>query len=124
MKITSFNPLILTRDADAAIALFEALGFEQQHSITIDESGKDIKNVRMKDANGFCVDIAKSPDVPQDITMIRINVDDFDEAYKWLQSKGFTNPVSSDHVVETRTNRTACMISPSGFAFSICQHIK
>ena len=31
MKITSFNPLIVTKDAEAAIALFEALGFERPH---------------------------------------------------------------------------------------------
>ena len=32
MKITSFNPLIASRDPEAVIALFEALGFERQHT--------------------------------------------------------------------------------------------
>lgn len=31
MKITSFNPLIVTKDAEVTIALFEALGFERPH---------------------------------------------------------------------------------------------
>lgn len=48
MKITSFNPLILTKDADSKIRLFEEMGFEKRHSITIDESGTDITTVRMK----------------------------------------------------------------------------
>ena len=32
MKITAFNPLILTKDAEATIALYEALGFERRHT--------------------------------------------------------------------------------------------
>ena len=32
MKITSFNPLIVTKDAESAIALFEELGFERRHT--------------------------------------------------------------------------------------------
>ena len=31
MKITSFNPLIVSKDAAPTIALFEALGFEVHH---------------------------------------------------------------------------------------------
>ena len=32
MTITSFNPLIVTQDAEAVIALFEAMGFERRHT--------------------------------------------------------------------------------------------
>ena len=42
MKITTFNPLILTKDSESVIKLFEALGFEKRHTITINEDGKDI----------------------------------------------------------------------------------
>ena len=69
MNITSFNPLIVTGNAQAAIALFEAMGFERRHGITVTSNGKDIS-------------------------------------------------------VDTRTNRSAMMIAPSGFAFDLCQHIK
>ena len=31
MKITSFNPLIVTKDAESAAKLFEELGFERRH---------------------------------------------------------------------------------------------
>ena len=31
MTITSFNPVILTKKPEEAIALFEALGFERSH---------------------------------------------------------------------------------------------
>jgi predicted lactoylglutathione lyase len=123
MKITGFNPLILTKDAAAARALFEALGFEKRHEITINSNGKDITTVRMKNEGGFYVDISQVDGLPQDMTLIRMNVDDFAEAYEFFKSKGFTNP-SGDKTVDTRTNKSAMMRSPSGFAFDLCQHIK
>ena len=49
MKFTSFNPLIVTKDAEAAIKLFESLGFERRHNHT-GIAGKEITNVTMKDA--------------------------------------------------------------------------
>ena len=124
MKITSFNPLIVTKDAEPVIKLFEEMGFEKRHAITVESSGKDIDSVRMKDANGFHVDIAKATTIPQDLTLIRMNVDNFDEAYEMLKAKGFRNPKGDDHTVDTETNKSAMMISPSGFAFDLCQHIK
>ncbi len=42
MKITSFNPLIITKDAASVIELFEALGFEKRHTKT-GIHGKDIR---------------------------------------------------------------------------------
>ena len=42
----------------------------------------------MKDVNGFHVDVAQA-DVPRDMTIIRMNVDNFDEAYEYLTAKGF-----------------------------------
>jgi len=123
MKITTFNPLIVTKDAEAAIKTFEALGFERRHTITVNSGTSDITSVRMKDANGFHVDIAEAPNIQQDLTLIRMNVDDFDEAYKYLTSRGFKNP-KGDHTVDTRTNKSAMLMSPTGFAFDLCQHIK
>lgn len=120
MKFTSFNPLIVTRDAAPVIALFEVLGFERRHTNTnIDD--QDITNVTMKDANGFHVDVAQA-NVPQDRTLIRMNVDDFDEAYAFLMDRGFTHP--SGRVVELKSSKSAMLVSPSGFAFDLCHHIK
>ena len=124
MKFTSFNPLIVTGDAQAAIELFEALGFERRHRITVNSSGKDIVSVRMKDGNGFYVDVAQVDGLPRDMTLIRMNVEDFDEAYAFLTERGFKNSKADDQTVDTRTNRSTMMTSPSGFAFDLCQHIK
>ena len=125
MKITGFNPLIVTKDASAAIALFEALGFEKRHSLDANTGTQDLTSVRMKDANGFHVDIAEIPEtsLPKDLTLIRMNVDDFEEAYAFLTERGFTSP-RKGQTVDTKTNKSCMMISPSGFAFDLCQHIK
>ena len=122
MKITSFNPLIVTKDAENVIKLFEALGFEKRHSLDASTGTDDFTSVRMKNAEGFYVDVANVP-VPQDMTLIRINVDDFDEAYKFFTERGFTNP-RGGHTVDTKTNKSCMLKSPSGFAFDLCQHIK
>ena len=123
MKITTFNPLIVTKDAEPVIALFEALGFERRHNIEANTGTMDFNSVRMKDANGFYVDIANLPNVPQDMTLIRMNVDDFDEAYEFLTEHGFENP-RGGQTVDTKSNKSCMMRSPSGYAFDLCQHIK
>ena len=122
MKITGFIPLIGTKDAEAAIKLFEELGFERRHSLDANTGTADFTSVRMKNESGFYVDIA-NVQVPQDMTLIRMNVDNFDEAYEFLLSKGFTNP-RGGHTVDTKTNKSCMMKSPSGYAFDLCQHIK
>ena len=124
MKITSFNPLIVTKDAESAIKMFEELGFKRNHTNTVQDKGEDITTVCMKDSGGFHVDIAQTDAVPQDLTLIRMNVDDFDEAYKFLTERGFKSTSGSDKTVDTKTNRSIMMVSPTGFAFDLCQHIK
>lgn len=123
MKITTLNPLIVTRDSAPIIKLFEELGFERRHKIEANTGNTDFASVRMKNEGGFYVDIAEIPGFPQqDLSLIRMNVDDFDEAYNMLLEKGFTHP--SGKTVDTRTNKSCMMKSPSGFAFDLCQHIK
>ena len=123
MKITSFNPLIVTKDAEPVIKLFEELGFEKRHNIEASTGKTDFNSVRMKDANGFYVDIANVPTTQRDLTLIRMNVDNFDKAYEFLTAKGFTNP-RGGQTVDTKTNKSCMMVSPTGFAFDLCQHIK
>jgi hypothetical protein len=124
MTITSFNPLIVTKNAEETIALFEALGFERRHMKTgINET---IASVRMRytgeDGKVFHVDVASTP-VPQDITTIRMNVRDFDEAYKMLEEKGFKN-AQGGKITDTGTSKSTMMVSPSGFSISIAEHIR
>jgi len=122
MKITSFNPLVVSRDPEAVIALFEALGFQRQHTKT-GISDLNITGVRLKDANGFHVDVANG-DFPGDRTLIRMNVDDLDEAVELLTARGFKKAGSFKETEVTPSSRFNIMISPTGFVMNVIQHIQ
>ena len=124
MKITTFNPQIITKDAEALVKLFEQLGFEKRHQQEgIGEF--DVKGIRLKDANGFNLDISQPDTLPtgHDLMAIRMNVDDFDEAYQLLVKNGFRN-YYGDSTASTRTGKSAIMISPTGFVINLVQHIR
>ena len=122
MKITGFRPLIVTKEQENVVALFEALGFEKRHTKRDVEGGANV-TVVMKDVNGNNVNIAKGEDVPQDMTLISINVDNFQEAYDFFTGKGFIDP-RGGKVTDTSSSRATMLVSPSGFAVSISEHIK
>ena len=122
MKITTFNPLIVTAKAEETIKLFEDLGFEKRHAPSVDIGTGVVTTTRMKNADGFYVDIADIKTMPQDKTLIRMNVDNFDEAYDILTKNGFTS--KREKPIETESNRSIGMTAPSGFTFDLCQHIK
>ncbi len=123
MKITSFNPMVLTPKAAEAIQVFADLGFEKTHSpVTRTETG-EVECVRMKNADGFCVDVADLRSIPQDTTYIRMNVDNFAEAYEILIAHGFKN-TRGDGTIQTGSAKAATMVSPSGFTISLIEHFK
>ena len=122
MKITSFNPLIVTTDPESVIKLFEELGFEKRHT----KEGISINNrtsVRMKDANGFHVDITEGE---KSWTMIRINVDDLNEAVKLLEDHGFhkARHEAANDTVDTGSSKFNIMVSETGYILAVSQHIK
>ena len=122
MKITTFNPLIITKDPEAAIQVFEELGFERHHTkVGIGEN--QTTDVRMKDANGFYVDVAQGEG---EWTMIRMNVDNFDEAIEFLTAHGFRKPrhETASKTVDTGSSRFTLLVAPSGFILAVSQHIK
>ena len=122
MKITSFNPLIITKDSESAIALFEELGFVRRHTKEGIGEG-NVTDVRMKDANGFHVDVTQGTG---EWMMIRMNVDNLDEAVAFLEARGFhkARHAVANKTIDTGSSRINIMVSPSGFIFSISQHIK
>lgn len=121
MKITSFNPLIVSGRQAEYVKVFEELGFEKRHK-KVSGVREDISTTRMKDGNGFHVDLADVPGMQQDMTIIRMNVDDLTEAYEVLTEHGFKPQEGSDSV--TSSSMAVLMISPSGFGIDIVKHIK
>ena len=123
MKITNFSPLIVSKDADAIISLLEALGFEKRHEPVINTGDRTVVRTRMKDANGFCVDVSKLEQLPHDMTAIRMNVDNFQEAYELLTAHGFKKAPGIEEV-DLEKAKALLMVAPSGFAIEVIQHIK
>ena len=123
MKITTFNPMIVTKNADEIVALFEELGFEKRHAPKMNDETAADQDFRLKDANGFYVDVAQHPGVPQDVSMIRMNVRNFDEAYELLKKHGFKN-TRGDETVETDHAKAATMVAESGLTIAIIEHLK
>ncbi len=124
MKITTFDPIIVSKSAEDVIKVFEDLGFEKSHSpVTTTELG-DVQSYRMKNVDGFHVDVSNAlQDIERDYTLIRMNVDNFEEAYDILIKHGFTN-TRGDKTLDTKSATAATMVSPSGFRIALVQHIK
>ena len=122
MKITAFNPHICTSNAQSVTELFEALGFEHAHKKT-NISDDDITIFTMKHPDGFSVDVAQADQLPQDVTAIRMNVRNFDEAYEFLTARGFKNAPGVE-VSETDSSKQILLVSPSGFAIGLVEHIR
>ena len=122
MKITTFNPLIITTQAEETIKLFEEMGFERHHTKRDIGENKTV-DVRMKNPEGFYVDVAQSD---ENYTLIRMNVDDFDETIQFLTDHGFRKPYHerASKTVDTGSSKFTVMVSPSGFILEISQHIK
>ena len=125
MTITSFNPLIVTKDAKSAVKLFEALGFERHHT----KEGISVNNntdVRMKDANGFYVDVMGVAQDSSEWTMIRMNVDNLEEAIAFLEGRGFHKARHADanQTIDTGSSKINIMVSPGGFILAVSQHIR
>ena len=123
MKITSFNPLIATANSDSIVKLFEELGFERRHTKEgIEIEDRDNTVLRMKDENGFYLDVVQDNTFTSDITGIRINVDDFDEAYNLFISYGFEKYMEAG-TISTSSSKFVLLKSPSGFVVNLVQHI-
>lgn len=118
MKITTFNPTIVTSKSDDVVKLFEELGFEKRHH---NEEVSDRPSYRMKDANGFVVDVTENDTAPSDHIVIRMNVDNFDEAHDLLASHGFKD---GPRVLDVTSSKSMGMISPSGFIIGVVEHKK
>lgn len=69
------------------------------------------------------VSVSNSADMPQDLTGIAINVDNFQEAYDYFIGKGFVDPRAGT-VTDTSSSKATMLFAPSGFAVVISEHLK
>jgi hypothetical protein len=124
VKITTFDPIIVTPDADSVIKLFEALGFEKKHAPSNRIGDIEVTSVRMKHPDGYHVDVVSTPTAGErDRMLLRMNVDDFEEAYGTLTAHGYRN-VRGDQTIDVKSSKAATMEGPSGSRIAIVKHIK
>lgn len=124
MKITTFNPIIVSPKSGDVIRLFEEFGFEKTHAPVTELENGEVQDIRMKNESGFHIDIAEDRNnIPNDLVLIRMNVDDFEEAYNIFIKHGFKN-TRGDDTLNTKTSKAATMVSPSGITIVLVKHIK
>ena len=123
MKITAFDPVIASKQNEELIALFEELGFERRHNSVGEaaEANTSFRTVRLKHPDGFHLDVSHTDRVERDEMSIRINVDNFDEAFALLEKYGF---VQLGDRINTGSSIANTMEAPSGMRISLCHHIK
>jgi hypothetical protein len=122
MKITTFNPSIITNDPDPIMELFKDLGFVQTHN-KAENVDVEFSAHRMKDSNGFHVDVVDVPVIPKTYMTIRINVDNYEEAYDFFISRGFRESKGFAPST-TKSSKYAYLVSPTGIIIDVCEHIK
>ena len=126
MKITTFDPVIATPDPEKVTSFFEDLGFKKTHNPTgtgthVTEGELHFTTVRMENPDGFHVDVSNSELTDRDKVLIRINVDDFEEACAIMEAHGGK---ISGSIVETSSAKAVTYSVPSGTRISIVHHIK
>ena len=87
------------------------------------QNGDTWQNYSVRVTNGFYVDISKVESIPRDMTAIRMNVDNFKEAYDLLTAHGFRKAPGIEEV-DMETAKALLMVAPSGFAIEVIEHIK
>ena len=125
MKITSFNPQIIAKNAEPIVKFFEELGFERTH-MKDDFTETNALGYQLKNPDGFKIDVSQTDNamLPVDsMASIRMNVDNYDEVYKFLVSRGFKS-VYGDRPSNAATSKNNVMISPSGFSINLVEHLK
>ena len=122
MKVTAFDPIIVTSKSDEVISVFEDLGFEKKHAPTNTIANFEVTSNRMKHENGYHLDVVQSASAASgDHMLIRIDVNNFAEAYDILVAHGFKN-VQGDGTIDTKSSTSATMVSPSGFMIGLTHH--
>lgn len=125
MKITSFNPMIITNRAEEVLKAFEQWGFNKKHAPTLTmASGTEFTDYRLQSEEGFYMDVAAiDMPLPMEVPAIRINVDDFDEAYRMLTEVGY-KPTHEGAFMENEHSKSVALVGPIGFTIYLVQHKK
>lgn len=124
MKISGFNPIILTNDLEKLCSVHvEKLGFKVIHTIKGTAADPEaVGEYVMENDAGARIDLVYYEKAVNGITSVRVNVDDFDEALAVYQSEGFS--VAAGPVVLKSAKWALVDRGSDGNTFVLMQHIK
>ena len=89
MKLKTFNPAIVTRNAEAVIAFNERVyDFKVIHKTENYLGTTDVEYV-LENPDGFRLDVIYVKDQAVDCHAMRVNVDDFEAALEEYKKEGF-----------------------------------
>ena len=119
MNITSFYPALLAKNADQVVEKMKRLGFEVIHKTK--DLIKDVDNeYTLQDKNGFRFDVVHT-DILEEKYVIRINVDNIEEAINVHKEMGFTVDCGPE---DARSSKRALLVSPTGLYTYLIEHKK
>lgn len=123
MKVSTIKPLILTTNAEKLIKVYSALGFKKKHVKDDIEILNSTTNCTiLVDDNDNRIYISQADNIPKEMTVIHINVDNFDEAYEHFKSEGYYD--AKPQITRSATSISQLMFCKTGTGVIICQHIK
>ena len=124
MKITSFCPMIITPDAEGTIKAYESLGFNVAHiKENAGMAGDGTDSSILKNERGDRIIIASASVLPQAVTMVHINVDNYREAVEHFEKLGYKIMKQADST-ENTTSVACAMVAPDGHMIQVSEHIK
>ena len=124
MTVKTYYPALCTPNFEETVKELEALGFTKAHEKN-DIAEHNNTNMVMKDGNGNKVDVVSLSSmsaVKQSFTAIRMNVENYDEAYAELTAKGFID--LHPGTVETKSSKSTMLRSKEGFMYILTEHVK
>lgn len=120
MKITAFYPTVATRDTEKIIKDMEKVGFRIIHQ-RFDLFDEGDTEYVLENENGQRMDVVSCPEIDEDRYVVRINVDDFDEAMKIYTEQGFT-VCKGPRILPDSKN--IVLFAPGKLPILLMQHIK
>ncbi|MCQ2050185.1 MAG: VOC family protein [Candidatus Saccharibacteria bacterium] len=116
MKVTAFNPALVTNNPDESIGFFKKLGFKIIKKLTFD-SVNDIEYI-LENESGQRMDIVYDEKIQKNMNVCRINVDDFDEAVNIFSEHGFKFIIEP---LVTKTSKVVAFETPNHYIIFILQ---
>ena len=125
VKVSDYYPIFYAENVESETRRFtEVLGFAVKHRPKIEF----LDYVVLENEKKRRVDIVHSrfpaDSFKEGFLGMRVNVDDFDEAYILLEERGFRNCMGEGNLIVSPYIKGAHMASPSGFEVMLMQHLK